>query len=266
MAADDNACRAHGFRAMNVGIKRVVEVLDHAPRELTPAECLVLVTIAENVNDKDPQRKTWPAFSQELLAERSRLTGKGSLKDALQRLSKRGLEVRVPMGIGKDGRTLYAIPGKQCRYRLPVFQGEGTTSPCVDEGEGTTSPGEGTASPEEVTTSPGEATTSPYSSPSPSSPLSGAAALIRAARVVAESEERELADWIQKTHNPRGIGWWRTTATNGDLPDLADQWRASRPTPPAPAAPPKPACQICDAPFMNPVAGVTVCRACRDEP
>jgi hypothetical protein len=129
-----------------MGIGRIVEVMDHAPPELTAAERLVLLVIAENINDDDPERLTWPGFSAAVLARRTGLLGKGSLKDALQRLAKRGREVRVPIAVGKDGRPLYAVPGRQCRYRLPRLEGEAVASPCP-EGEGVPSPGEGETSP-----------------------------------------------------------------------------------------------------------------------
>lgn len=121
-----------------MGIKRIKEVMDHAPEDLTPAERLILLVVAEDIRDEDPGRQTWPKFNAALLARRTGLTGKGSLKDALQRLARRGLEIRVPLTVGKDGRPVYAVPGKQCKYRLPVFEGEVTASP----GEVTTSPKE----------------------------------------------------------------------------------------------------------------------------
>lgn len=37
-------------------------------------------------------------------------------------------------------------------------------------------------------------------------------------------------------HEPRSAAWWRTVAANGDLPDLADAWRAEQA--PAPAQQP----------------------------
>lgn len=153
-----------------MGIRRVVEVLRHAPADLTPAERMVLVAIGENVRDEDPKRETWADFNAAVLAERAGLTGTGSLKSALQRLAKRGLEVRIPITHGKDGRPLYAVPGKQCRYRFPVLaKGEATTSPYDQQGEATTSPGEATTSPK-GRSGPRQARSGPPPTPHPSTP------------------------------------------------------------------------------------------------
>lgn len=163
-----HSCAPNGGAVM--GIQRVVEVLKHAPADLTPAERMVLVAIGENVRDSDPSRLTWPDFNVHVLAERSGLTGTGTLKAALQRLGKRGLEVRVPITNGKDGRPLYALPGKQCRYRFPLLaKGETSISPSGGEGENTVSPGENTVSPMGRTQSRQAGTGSPPT-PTPSSP------------------------------------------------------------------------------------------------
>jgi len=69
-------------------------------------------------------------------------------------------------------------------------------------------------------------------------PLSAAQRAVRAARVVAEADEQQFIDWITRTHNPRGPGWWRTVSTAGDLPDLAAAWQANRTNAPSqPAGP-----------------------------
>lgn len=153
-----------------MGIKRVVDVLLHAPKDLTAAERMVLVAIGENVRDGDPTLLTWPDFNVTVLAERTGLIGKGSLKSALQRLGTRGLEVRVPITSGKDGRPVYALPGKQCRYRFPAsLIGEDTASPSNQEGEDRTSPGEDRTSPK-GRTQPRQGRTGPPPTPPPSTP------------------------------------------------------------------------------------------------
>ena len=88
---------------------------------------------------------------------------------------------------------------------------------------------------------------SPHDTKSPSQyqevPLSVPERVVRTAAVVAVEEEREFIAWITDKHQPRGPGWWKTVARNGDLPDLAAAWRADKPRP-SPAAPPK--CDQCD--------------------
>ncbi|GAA2630003.1 hypothetical protein [Streptomyces axinellae] len=153
-----------------MGIKRVVEVLMHAPADLTPAERMVLVAIGENVRDDDPKRETWADFNAHVLAQRAGLNGQGSLKSALQRLAKRGLEVRIPLTSGKDGRALYAVPGKQCRYRFPTLAvGEVVTSPTTGQGEVTAPPGEVRTSPK-GRSQPRQARSEPPPTPPPSTP------------------------------------------------------------------------------------------------
>ncbi|MFJ4785081.1 hypothetical protein [Streptomyces sp. NPDC088794] len=183
-----------------MGIKRVVEVLKFAPADLTPAERMVLVAIGENIRDEDPTRETWADFNASILAQRAGLAGSGSLKSALQRLAKRGLEVRIPIAHGKDGRALYAVPGKQCRYRFPILaKGEVTTSPYDQQGEATTSAGEVTTSPK-GRSGPRQAGSEPPPTPHPSTPQPSAGGETRAAPwCVAEGEQQHdevLADAV----------------------------------------------------------------------
>jgi hypothetical protein len=68
---------------------------------------------------------------------------------------------------------------------------------------------------------------------SPDKPTSTAQRVVRAAAVVTAEEEPAFIAWATTVHQPRGGAWWRAVAANGDLPDLADEWRAERA--PAPA-------------------------------
>lgn len=63
-------------------------------------------------------------------------------------------------------------------------------------------------------------------------PTTTAERVIRTAAAVTPDEEQQFIDWVTTRHTPRGPGWWRTTAANGDLPDLAQTWRTEH----APAA------------------------------
>ena len=67
-------------------------------------------------------------------------------------------------------------------------------------------------------------------------PASFAEQTIRAANVVTTGQEADFLTWITDTHKPRGTGWWKTVAANGDLPALAADWRAQH----APRAAPAP--------------------------
>jgi hypothetical protein len=214
-----------------MGIKRVVEVLLHAPADLTPAERMVLMAIGENVRDGDPKRMTWPDFNMHVLAERSGLTGTGTLKAALQRLGKRGLEVRVPIMSDRNGRPVFALPGKQCRYRFPVLnEGENTVSPSEAEGENTVSPGENTVSPMGRTQSRQERTGSPPtphpSTPPPSKRAEGDTAAPSELAEERQQQDEAVAEAVQFLENlpaPWTVGPRTATAMAHDLVAMTDR-------------------------------------------
>ncbi|MBS2963816.1 helix-turn-helix domain-containing protein [Actinocrinis puniceicyclus] len=99
-----------------MAISLVVEVLDHAPRELTQAELVVLVVLAEQA--REATRECWPGM--ELICHRSRLQ-EDSVRKVFQRLAARGLEVRVPVGKSRSGQPIYAHHGARTLYRIPRF-------------------------------------------------------------------------------------------------------------------------------------------------
>ena len=103
-------------------VGEVVDWLQTPPADdLTTAEAVILLVIAERAHDKT--REMWrhriddyPLY--ERLKRAARLSDAG-LSKALQRLARRGLECRVPIATGKDGRPVYAAKGKSMRFRLP---------------------------------------------------------------------------------------------------------------------------------------------------
>lgn len=105
-----------------MGIRLVVEVLDHAPADLTPAERLVLVVIAEQAND-DTRLGYAKKLSVELISKRTGIKPK-SLSELFRRLARRQppLEVRVAVGIGKDGRPVFAHEGTRTTFCVPVLR------------------------------------------------------------------------------------------------------------------------------------------------
>jgi hypothetical protein len=88
---------------------------------LTMAERIVLLVIAERSNDET--REMWRFKADDVtLAERIQSAAgidATGLRHALQRLKKRGLEVRVPIRHGKDGRAVYAFKGYAMQFHLP---------------------------------------------------------------------------------------------------------------------------------------------------
>lgn len=99
-----------------MGIKLIVEVLDHAPRDLSQAELVVLIAIAEEANDVT--REAWPGMTK--LARRTRMAPV-SVRHVLERLRDRKLEIRVPIGIDHSGAPVFAGRGRCTVYRIPAF-------------------------------------------------------------------------------------------------------------------------------------------------
>jgi hypothetical protein len=96
-------------------------LLTPAAADLTLAERIILLVIADRSNDDT--RDMW-RFKIDGITLAERIQGAAGidatgLRHALQRLRKRGLEVRVPVKHGKDGRPVYAFKGSAMRFRLP---------------------------------------------------------------------------------------------------------------------------------------------------
>lgn len=113
-----------------MGVRLIVEVLDNAPDDLTQGERLLLVVLAENANDVT--REGWPGM--DLIARRTGIQP-NSVRKMLHRLSKRGIEVRVPIGKDKNGEPVYAVRGHRTKYHLPAM-GRGDDSPPFDPTKG----------------------------------------------------------------------------------------------------------------------------------
>lgn len=120
-----------------MGVQLIKEVLDRAPADLTSAELVVLLVLAEN--GRDSTREAFPGL--EALSRRCRLSPTG-LRTAFQRLAARGLEVRVAIGTDRIGRAVYAYEGRQTTYRVPEFvaSGDVSTSPGGDTNTSALSP------------------------------------------------------------------------------------------------------------------------------
>lgn len=118
-----------------------------------------------------------------------------SVREMLRRLAVAGWEFRLPIGKGRDGRPLYAVPGVAMQFRVPDFEAPTTVGPCELEGptvvgplasEGPTVVAEGPTTVGEGPTVVGEGPTtvgppspvlllaSPQDSPSSSAPLPSA--------------------------------------------------------------------------------------------
>lgn len=81
----------------------------------------VALEIADDANDNTRES----LVPLDVLA---RWTAAGStdvVRNALKRLASAGWEFRVPIGTGKDGRLMYAMPGIRTTFRVPDFTVEG---------------------------------------------------------------------------------------------------------------------------------------------
>ncbi len=203
--------------------------------DITPTERYILVAIAEQANAKT--RQAWQESGENgrrrwVLAEQVGLSPTG-LRDALQRLAKRGLEVRVPLTKDASGRVVYAVYGRQTTYRLPDLPtrpGDAQPSP---RGDGRPSgPGDGQTLPPDGQTLPPDGQPSPYPSVSRQSPNSGHAREPR--HIVMDntdakpSEADAVVTRIVNEVNPRSVGGFLVhLAKSGDLQTYVGEVRAA---------------------------------------
>lgn len=105
--------------------------------DITGLQRAVALEIADDArHDADGRR------SKASLKDLARWTGAKDtavVRNALKRLAETGWDFRIPISKGKDGRTLYAVPGRSMQFRVPAFP-EGATAP--SEGAGAHSDGE----------------------------------------------------------------------------------------------------------------------------
>ncbi|MEU3546277.1 hypothetical protein [Streptomyces longwoodensis] len=249
-----------------MSIRLIVEVLDHwKDFGLTVGERDDLIVIAENANDRT--RETYGAIHEAYVLKRVNKSA-ASWRIAINRLmKKKALEYAVHNGKQMRGHT-----GQHAVYRIAVlcpepphdgFKGmctrpertTSTTTPAPALGYPVANPpvsaeGKPTANPVEEEGYPvanppagvgylaATERVSPQLTPTPLPPqktlLSLAERLVRDSGVVADEERETFIDWITSTRRIDGPGWWRKVAENGDFADLAETWRAERPTTSAP--------------------------------
>jgi hypothetical protein len=112
----------------------MTEVLDHSPADLTPADRLLLLAIAEKANDVTRQGfPGWEVLTHRMGWAGNKDGGRNALSNALGRLADRGLDVRVPVATGKDGRLVYAARGHRTTYRIPLLRRPGEPERVVQD-------------------------------------------------------------------------------------------------------------------------------------
>lgn len=123
----------------------------------------VALEIADDANDNTRES----LVTVEVLAQWTAAGSTDVIRTMLKRLSAAGWEFRVPIGKGKDGRLIFAVPGVRTTFRVPEFTVEGVTvvppkeEPTFPHGVtvvpprgaegGTTVPSEGTVVPSQGT-------------------------------------------------------------------------------------------------------------------
>lgn len=92
---------------------------------ITGLQRAVALEIADDANEDT--RRSWVA-----LEDLARWTGAKDavvVRNALKRLAAAGWEFRIPIGKGKDGRTLYAVPGIRMTFAVPHFEEVAAATP-----------------------------------------------------------------------------------------------------------------------------------------
>jgi len=121
--------------------------------QVTGLQRAVALEIADDANEKT--RESWASLED--LARWTAARDVNVVRTTLKRLAAGGWEFRVPLGVGKDGRVLFAVPGRRLTFKVPPFEGVATVTPKGEPGvplgpEGvTTVPTEGTPVPSEGT-------------------------------------------------------------------------------------------------------------------
>lgn len=99
--------------------------------DVTGLQRAVALEIADDANERT-------RMSMAPLDDIARWTGAKDtsvIRNALKRLAAAGWEFRIPIGKGKDGRVLYAVPGTRMTFRVPDFKGVATATPTESKGE-----------------------------------------------------------------------------------------------------------------------------------
>lgn len=99
--------------------------------EVTGLQRAVALEIADDANEAS--RKSWAALDD--LARWTGAKDTSVVRNALKRLAAAGWEFRVPIGKGRDGRALYAVPGIRMTFLVPPFEGGAVATPSAPEGE-----------------------------------------------------------------------------------------------------------------------------------
>lgn len=221
-----------------MGVRLIAEVLDHAPAELTPTERLVLLVVAYSA--RDDTRQAWPGM--DVLTRRTGLTASG-VKQALQRMAGKGVDLRVPLATGVAGQPVYAARGRRCVYMVPALDPESypqgypqrrlppATKPQRRLSTATNPEKGGWHQPERwlapalmvAPASPPES----HGSQEPSSPRETTVDRLLSEAGLTPEEGRNLIEKVKRDKNPRSLsGYLSALQRSGDLAEMVRQTRA----------------------------------------
>jgi hypothetical protein len=182
-------------------IRRVKAYLQSpAAAGVTAAERLVLLIIADGIYEDRETVGNHDGWSIEALVGVSRL------RLVLERLARRGLEVRVVHGWDSAGKPMYAFRGKQVEYRLPASIGAPAEAPfVVDNGASTEAPKASTEAPKAARAAPSAATAAPYPDP-PDFPDPPEGVEGEGSPTTDDPEHRRAVELVDQLQHRQGIG------------------------------------------------------------
>ncbi|MEU7978322.1 hypothetical protein AB0B63_07290 [Micromonospora sp. NPDC049081] len=242
-----------------MSIDLILEVMDHAPADLTSGERMVLTVIAERANDKTRIAKQSSRWTLDTVAHRAGVKRTG-LKSIFQGLARKGCEVRVPVKVTPEGKPVFAFEGTAVTFKIPNLAERGGHSiptqrggqsiptepaegmPQHPRGEAVASERGGHSHPQSLKT---------LKEPSKNSSLSARTSVTTAREDVDTGERDEVAspenpthdrrhhwvieagcpphlaeevvDHLEGKHGVKHIGWWKKVRSEGDLPALVQE-------------------------------------------
>ncbi|BBB01035.1 hypothetical protein RVR_8267 [Actinacidiphila reveromycinica] len=167
--------------------------------DITGLQRAVALEIADDANDDT--KESWVKLED--LARWTGAKDTSVVRNALKRLAAAGWEFRVPIGKGKDGRAMYAVPGRRMTFLVPPFEGVAVATP---KGEPTLphggapatpqAPQGGATAPSEGATAPSEGAVAPPFSSAPHSPQEEeASSAPSAVREISDADKVEFGNF-----------------------------------------------------------------------
>lgn len=105
-----------------MGVRLMVEVLDHMPESASLAERLLLIALAEKASDAT-RRVIWSTGDDPRVVLRRRLgVSESGLTKVFRRLRANDIDPRIAFGTDKHGRPVFAHEGRAAEYEIPILR------------------------------------------------------------------------------------------------------------------------------------------------